>query len=51
MLFLPKINPKCHDLDQWLHIHIPKCEYCQGFLICLFENTKNRKDSDSFMPS
>jgi len=34
---LSALNPDCEYMKDWLGIHVPKCEYCQGFIVGLLE--------------
>lgn len=31
---------QCKELKQWLKFHVPKCEYCQGFMCCIIERSE-----------
>jgi len=31
-LVIAQIHPLCKNLNDFLKVHVPKCEYCQGFL-------------------
>jgi len=43
---MSNVKPNCKTFDDFLHRHLPICEYCQGFFIILLETQRKNRLTD-----